>query len=680
MNLKLKLPLVAILPGLVILSIFIATQMVIKQQKTDAVVINLSGRQRMLSQKMNKEVLMVLRSSPESQKATSNKKELENTIQLFEKTLEALSKGQVAPLASQSTDGIKCPPPSKKVALVLDTTARNWSALRTSVSAAVESRKDDSLTMAELEQLTSVVLNLSNRATELLQKESEERSSKLLTIQLIGLIIGLICIAWAILTASGVLKKLASINRLVEQFSSGNLTERIIGIKETDELDDALIRVNRLGESIAAVVSEIYAANSTLMNVSEEFSSQFVNIASNAESVKSRSNTVAAAAEQASSSVNSISAGAEEMSVSVTNVAGSMEQMSATIDEVARSCIEESKAASEADRQVKSAHEVISRLGNKAVEIGRIVDVISEIAAKTNLLALNAAIEAASAGSAGKGFAVVASEVKELAKQTAKATGEIQTQIENVQNDVSMSVSAIQLISELIEKVNTISQTIVAAVEEQSATSSEVAKNLSGASEAASSIARNVSETAMGITEVSSNIQNVNSETADVADSIVSSRQKVLELKKLSDDLKQVVSAFRIEGKFLEWSPQFSVGVDQMDDQHKVLISMINNLNDALASGKAKETVGVVLNDLLVYTETHFAQEEAFMKKGGYAELEGHIKIHRAFTGKIKELQIQYAQGTAMVSRDVMVFLKDWLINHIAKMDKRYGAVLGKKR
>ncbi len=120
----------------------------------------------------------------------------------------------------------------------------------------------------------------------------------------------------------------------------------------------------------------------------------------------------------------------------------------------------------------------MDKLGAAAKSIGKVVEVINDIADQTNLLALNATIEVASAGEAGKRFAVVANEVKELAKQTAQATQEIQKQVEDMQTNTESAIKAIDSVSKVIEEVNEISQTIVSAVEEQSATVNEISRNV----------------------------------------------------------------------------------------------------------------------------------------------------------------------------------------------------------
>jgi len=126
------------------------------------------------------------------------------------------------------------------------------------------------------------------------------------------------------------------------------------------------------------------------------------------------------------------------------------------------------------------------KLGESSTQIGQVIKVITSIAQQTNLLALNATIEAARAGEAGKGFAVVANEVKELAKETAKATEDISRKIDAIQADTKAAADAIATIGEVINQINGISNTIATAVEEQNPTTNEMAR---GSGEITSSIA-----------------------------------------------------------------------------------------------------------------------------------------------------------------------------------------------
>jgi methyl-accepting chemotaxis protein len=148
-------------------------------------------------------------------------------------------------------------------------------------------------------------------------------------------------------------------------------------------------------------------------------------------------------------------------------------------------------------------------LGKSANEIGKVTSVIQVIAKQTNLLALNAAIEAASAGDAGRGFAVVANEVKELAKQTATATEDITARIEKIQGDTQKAVSAIALISSIIDTINHLQKVISDMVEKQTLATNYISSNISEASTGSGAIARQIAETAHASKQVSHNINEI---------------------------------------------------------------------------------------------------------------------------------------------------------------------------
>ena len=167
--------------------------------------------------------------------------------------------------------------------------------------------------------------------------------------------------------------------------------------------------------------------------------------------------------------------------------------------------------------------------------LGNVIKVITSIAQQTNLLALNATIEAARAGEAGKGFAVVANEVKELAKETAKATEDISHKIEAIQSDTKAAVDAIASISGVINQINDISNTIATAVEEQNATTNEMS--------------RNVAEAAQGSGEITSNIAGV-AEAAQSTTRGATDTQKAAEaMVQMSAQLRGLVAQFNLKAK-----------------------------------------------------------------------------------------------------------------------------------
>lgn len=181
-----------------------------------------------------------------------------------------------------------------------------------------------------------------------------------------------------------------------------------------------------------------------------------------------------------------------EVASGVQIVATNTEEMVASIKEIARSANESAQMSRDTLSNAQETNKTITKLGTSSQEIGNVIKVISSIAQQTNLLALNATIEAARAGDAGKGFAVVANEVKELAKQTAKATEEITQKIGAIQKDSSAAVDAISGISQSIEKLNSLSGAIAASVEEQTATTNEVSRVVVQSSKGVENIATSV--------------------------------------------------------------------------------------------------------------------------------------------------------------------------------------------
>ena len=187
--------------------------------------------------------------------------------------------------------------------------------------------------------------------------------------------------------------------------------------------------------------------------------------------------------------------------------------------------------ATSAVKVAEKTNATVAKLGESSAEIGNVIKVITCIAQQTNLLALNATIEAARAGEAGKGFAVVANEVKELAKQTAKATEDISRKIEAIQADTKGAVDAIAQIGKIINQINDIQNTIASAVEEQTATTSE--------------ISRNVAEAAKGSNEIAQNITGVAQAARSTTEGASNTKNSADDLSKMALDLQKLVSQFR---------------------------------------------------------------------------------------------------------------------------------------
>lgn len=290
------------------------------------------------------------------------------------------------------------------------------------------------------------------------------------------------------------------------------------------ERETALARTADERHAMMVVLADRF--ETSVMGIVKTVSSSAVQLQATAQSLSD-------GAHKSGSRASSVSAASERSSRNVQTVATAAEELSASIADISHQVTQAAEISSTAAQEASLANGMVEGLSQAAERIGAVVSLINDIASQTNLLALNATIEAARAGDAGKGFAVVAGEVKDLANQTARATGEIAGQITTVQDETDKAVQAIKGVGAIIEKVREISGGIAAAVEEQGAATKE--------------IARTVEEVAQGAQEVSSNVADI----TDSALSIVGASDQLLsaatDLAANSANLRQEVAEFLTE-------------------------------------------------------------------------------------------------------------------------------------
>jgi len=303
-----------------------------------------------------------------------------------------------------------------------------------------------------------------------------------------------------------------------EAIASGDLTHPDLKIQSRDELGDLTAAVNKMHGSLKRMILDITQNAVQVASASEELSSTSHQISANSEETSAQANVVSTAAQTVSQNLQTVATGAEEMG--------------ASIKEIAKNATEAAKVATGAVKVAETTTITVSKLGESSTEIGQVIKVITSIAQQTNLLALNATIEAARAGEAGKGFAVVANEVKELAKETAKATEDISRKIEAIQTDTKAAVDAIASISGVINQINDISSTIATAVEEQNATTNEMS--------------RNVSEAAQSSGQITSNIAGVSQAAESTSRGAGDTQKAAQQLVETSAELRRLVEQFKI--------------------------------------------------------------------------------------------------------------------------------------
>ncbi|MDH3392435.1 MAG: bacteriohemerythrin [Desulfobulbaceae bacterium] len=122
----------------------------------------------------------------------------------------------------------------------------------------------------------------------------------------------------------------------------------------------------------------------------------------------------------------------------------------------------------------------------------------------------------------------------------------------------------------------------------------------------------------------------------------------------------------------IQWKEKHSVGIAEIDSQHQRMFAIMNELNDAMASGKSKDVLEGIIDRLLNYTATHFVTEERLMKEHGFVGHDSHKSVHAQLTAKVRDFQADYRQGKVAMSIDVMHFLMEWLDQHILGTDMEY--------
>ena len=324
----------------------------------------------------------------------------------------------------------------------------------------------------------------------------------------------------------------ATLKRLTHSLPHGEVRRVVEGAEaRLTPLRSDVLRVRSAADALARVCGMLAPATDTLEQAATGLLRDTEEMHDASETTISAIQAVAAAVEESSVNVRDVAKGAgavsehmssavsaiETFNDSIRSVNTAVEEMSASLRDVSSSCHHSADVAVQAARLAEETNQTVAVLGTAAREIGRVVDVINDIADQTNLLALNATIEAASAGEAGKGFAVVANEVKELARQTGAATEEIASKVDGIRRTTEGAVSSIERIGAIIQTMREATQTIATAVEEQTATSAEISSSVGTAAGRADEITTSVQRAASTTQNVARTTDELSSGTNEIA-------------------------------------------------------------------------------------------------------------------------------------------------------------------
>ena len=518
-------------------------------QKDDGLIINLAGRQRMLIQKMSKELAYFYTDFLVNGRVNDDAKtKVNNTMEVFSMTLHAITNSGEAPLDLnlKTTKYRDCPKSSGIVKDQLNIVNDNWKKFEKNIMTVLESSSTGEESFIYVKNNNLQLLGMMNKAVGMMQAQSELHSKTIKMILMTTLFVIVVIGLFSIMVILDIVKSISRFVNFSEGIAKGDFNKKI-EVNSTNELGRLAQALKSMQNSLKTnlenqkmVTEEVNSNINTLGDASDKLSSVSQELDIKTQDIIDQSNLIASAAEELSINMGQISDASENSKSNLDLVSSSTTQMSEAINEVSQNTESARHITADAVQNVKRASKEVNELEKAAKEISQVTDTILEIAEQTKLLALNATIEAARAGEAGKGFAVVANEVKDLASQTNMAIEDIQTRIEAIQSTTGKTITEINNVSTTIEDVNEIVNSIATAVEEQNATTNEISANILSVTDNITDVVTNVVEAASATNEVASNVVSVNTSINDIGSTVSQLNISTKDIEATGKQLKEM--------------------------------------------------------------------------------------------------------------------------------------------
>jgi methyl-accepting chemotaxis protein len=584
----------------------------------DNVIVDVAGRNRMLSQRIGYHSEIAFRNP------NADKTALTAAISLLDRSINILSNGGTAP---EISGNVTIPALKGKFSKEIDKIQLLWKDYKMHAERVISAGSIDNreISIKFLESNSNSLLAALNDLVVVIVAHNAAKEKTSNIIFALVLTLSLVIIVLFYLTVKTQI--IGQIKTILPYFM--DLSNGIVGheIKVTthDEIGMLINSFNKMNSRLSEIVTIITSGADNIVNGSD----------------------------QISSAAQTVSQGASEQAASAEEISSSIEEMVANIHQNSENSRVAEKIYTEAVVMMKDTEDASLQSMNAIRIINDKITIINDIAFQTNLLALNAAVEAARAGEHGKGFAVVASEVRKLAERSRIAADEI----------TKLSTTSFKSTEKTLQNA----QKLAVEVDKTAQLIKEIA---------ASSVEMN-----HGAEQINSGVQQMNTVIQQNAASSEELATSAEEFASQAEQLKESIGFFKLAQKtksgsrstsLIGWNDTYKLGIKSIDDQHRKLFDLINKLYLTYGQSKSRSELKKVIVELVDYTVYHFGFEEKIFERINYPSTPKHLEQHKNFVQKVQDFKSKFDEGDISVALDIVHFLQDWLVSHIMKTDRAY--------